>query len=177
MRTTNTLVAVCFVLTGCTTHNRISGGSTFNTESSSFGGEGTLTGATGEDVMLVASATARGGHHKNGSSLLFGIEVGQIGSRFGGRISTLAGPAFVGVDDEIDVTAEVRAGVSVFRMFDTESSRYETLAKRTVGLELFVSNIGLDGSGTMIGLALSIGRLSVDSVQGFAASPPDRTER
>jgi hypothetical protein len=177
MRTSLFVLATLFTITGCTTHKRISGGTTYNTDSGTFGGEGSLTGASGDEgFMLVASASARAGHHLNGGSLLFGGETSQLGSQVGFRLTGAIGPAFIGRDDEIDVSAEVRGGFAVFKLFDTSTSRLETYAKHTVGLEMFVSNVGFDSSGTMLGLALTVGRISKDSPH-FGAGNASRERR
>jgi hypothetical protein len=175
------VLATAFSITGCTTHNRFSAGSTLNAESSTLGGAVSLAGATGDSddgIMLASSVNAGIGHQMNGGSLLVGIEPMKTGTQFGGRMTLLAGPAFVGrAQGEIDATVEVRGSFSVFRMFDTTSNYREAYAKRTVGLELFVTNIGFDQSGTLVGLALSIGKLTKDDATGVMAKRRARSTR
>ncbi len=165
---------VLLALTACTTHNRVSAGATLGTSNTTGGGELTGEAAIGDDgKMIVIGATARGGHGLDGAAIRIGGEIESAPRPWGGRVTGTLGPAVFDSDGDLGVRFEMRGSVAIVRGFDrTEiTTGLESTADhtRTVGLELFVTSIGISENEILIGAGLTFGSHTVDHPRSIAA--------
>ena len=161
MRCSSLLVILLFA--GCTMHNRVTAGPTLATDSKTPGAEVAAESTLGPNdgpIRGVARIAGHIGEGRNGASLLVGGELESLTAPWGGRVTAGIGPAFTSDGEGIAPHVLVHGALALVHPFDFHDIGDETTSK-TVGLELFVNNIGLDASGTVVGFGVTLGRRTV----------------
>jgi len=107
-------------------------------------------------IGVTAAIAANIDHAASGASALLGFEAARMPFPYGVRAAVMVGPRFE--SDVIEnTTVEFRGSIGFDYGFDQVSEERETHV-RTLGLELFIAQVGVSGSDLFGGIALVYGR-------------------
>jgi hypothetical protein len=119
--------------------------------------QATIGGVEGSSAFGVTAALAANvDHEASGVSALFGFELAHMPFPYGVRAAVMLGPRFES-DVIEDTTIEFRGSLGFEYGFDRTADERE-VSVRTLGVELFVSQVGVAEGDLFGGIAVIFGR-------------------
>lgn len=179
--------AILLVAVGCTTHHHVTAGPTVSVVNGTKGGEVTAEVTAGnEGVMVIAGATARGGHDVSGGAVRVGLglekspktprrvfaedpEPSKRWSPLGLRAGVTVGPTVYRESGATRSKFEARGAVAAVWSFARAPAPSGFERRVTWGLELFASTIGVSDTDVWIGIGITVGAWEYDTL-AIAAS-------